>query len=57
MEFRVGRIDDRPVVQQQMRVYSAEMNVLHLQAEALSQRVALHLALGGDFGATAPPAS
>jgi outer membrane protein TolC len=57
VEFRVGRTDDRPVVQQEMRVYAAEMNLVHLQAEALSQRVALHLALGGDFGAAAPPAS
>jgi outer membrane protein, multidrug efflux system len=50
VEFRVGRTDARPMVQQQVRVYSAQMRVLHLRAETLSQRVALHLALGGDFG-------
>lgn len=50
VEFRVGRTDARPVAQQQLRVYPAQMRALHLHAEALSQRVALHLALGGDFG-------
>ncbi len=50
VEFRVGRTDARPMVQQQVRVYSAQMRALHLWAETLSQRVALHLALGGDFG-------
>jgi outer membrane protein TolC len=50
VEFRVGRTDERPVVQQQLRVRAAEMNALHIHAETLSQRVMLHLALGGDFG-------
>jgi outer membrane protein, multidrug efflux system len=50
VEFRVGRTDARPVVQQQLRVYAAQMRALHIQAETLSQRVALYLALGGDFG-------
>lgn len=50
VEFRVGRTDARPVAQQQLRVYPAQMRALHVHAEALSQRVALHLALGGDFG-------
>ena len=54
VEFRVGRTDARPMVQQQVRVYSAQMRALHLRAESLSQRVALHLALGGDFGDVPP---
>jgi multidrug efflux system outer membrane protein len=57
VEYRVGRTDARPVVQQQLRVRAAEMNALHIQAETLSQRVTLHLALGGDFGAAQAPAS
>ncbi|MGB9332201.1 MAG: efflux transporter outer membrane subunit [Steroidobacteraceae bacterium] len=57
VEFRVGRTDERPVVQQQLRVRAAEMNALHIHAETLSQRVMLHLALGGDFGAAAAPSS
>jgi len=50
VEFRVGRTDARPVLQQQLRVYAAQMHAVHIQAETLSQRVALNLALGGDFG-------
>jgi hypothetical protein len=50
VEFRVGPTDARPVLQQQLRVYAAQMHALHIRAETLSQRVALNLALGGDFG-------
>jgi NodT family efflux transporter outer membrane factor (OMF) lipoprotein len=57
VEYRVGRTDARPVVQQQLRVRAAEMNALHIHAETLSQRVLLHLALGGDFGTAKAPAS
>jgi hypothetical protein len=44
-------------MQQQPRVRAAEMNALHIHAEALSQRVLLHLALGDDFGTAQAPSS
>lgn len=50
----MGSIDLRAVEQSQLAVYSARISRLRVQTEQLAQRVTLHLALGGGFGA--PPA-
>jgi NodT family efflux transporter outer membrane factor (OMF) lipoprotein len=50
--YRVGSADLRSVRQQQLEVYAARMNLLRVQAEQLSQRVNLHLSLGGSFERT-----
>ncbi len=63
VRLRVGSGDLRGVQQQQLALYSAQVALLRVQSERLVQRVNLHLALGGDFGAarivgtneTAPP--
>jgi len=55
--YRVGKLDLRSVQQQQLSVHAARIVLLRVQSEQLSQRVNLHLALGGSFetGRTAPP--
>ena len=53
--YRVGASDLRSVLQQQLALYATRMALLRVQAEQRVQRVQLHLALGGDFGDTAPP--
>jgi len=52
--YRVGRIDLRNVEQQQTSLDTARMQLLRVRAEQLSQRVALHLSLGGSFGERVP---
>jgi len=47
--YRVGKTDLRAVQQQQLNVYAASLALLGVQSEQLSQRVDLHLALGGSF--------
>jgi outer membrane protein TolC len=47
--YRVGRIDGRAVQQQQLSLYSARLALLRVESESLSQRINLHLALGGKF--------
>jgi outer membrane protein, multidrug efflux system len=47
--FRVGQIDQRTIEQQQLNLYSARLALLRVESEQLSQRVNLHLALGGSF--------
>jgi len=47
--YRVGRQDMRGVQQQQQQVQAARVNYLRAKSEELSQRVNLHLALGGSF--------
>jgi outer membrane protein TolC len=47
--YRVGRQDLRSVQQQQLNVHAARLVLLRVQSEQLSQRVNLHLALGGSF--------
>jgi NodT family efflux transporter outer membrane factor (OMF) lipoprotein len=47
--YRVGRSDLRAVQQQQQQVQSAQMAYVRARSEELSQRVNLHLALGGSF--------
>jgi multidrug efflux system outer membrane protein len=49
--FRVGKSDTRAVQEHQLTVYSARLTLLRVQSEQLSQRVNLHLALGGSFAA------
>lgn len=47
--YRVGKTDLRPVDQQQLALYSAQLALLRVQSEQLAQRANLHLALGGAF--------
>ena len=47
--YRVGRADMRAVQQQQQQVQAAQISYLRARSEELSQRVNLHLALGGSF--------
>ncbi|MFO1394747.1 MAG: efflux transporter outer membrane subunit [Steroidobacteraceae bacterium] len=47
--YRVGRSDLRSVEQQQQQVQSARIAYTRALGEQLSQRVNLHLALGGSF--------
>lgn len=52
-QYRVGKGDLRAVQQQQLSLSTAELALLHIRAEQLAQRAALHLAIGGSF--EAPP--
>jgi outer membrane protein, multidrug efflux system len=47
--YRTGKTDLRPVEQQQLTLYSAQLALLRVQSEQLAQRANLHLALGGSF--------
>ncbi len=47
--YRVGTTDLRNVQQQQLSLNAALLGLLRVQSEQLSQRVNLHLALGGSF--------
>lgn len=47
--YRAGRIDMRTVQQQLLSLQTARLGLLRVQSEQLSQRVNLHLALGGGF--------
>jgi outer membrane protein, multidrug efflux system len=47
--YTVGQGDMRAVQQQQLSVYAAHLTLLRVQSEQLSQRVNLHLSLGGSF--------
>lgn len=49
--YRSGKTDLRSVQQQQLSLQAARLSLLRVQSEQLSQRVNLHLALGGSFGA------
>jgi len=54
--LRVGRADRRALEQQRMSAANARIALLAVQAEELSQRINLHLALGGSFETLpAPP--
>ena len=48
--YRVGKQDLRSVEQQALALYATNVNLLRVRGEELSQRVTLHLALGGSFG-------
>jgi multidrug efflux system outer membrane protein len=52
--YRVGRGDLRAVQEQLLTVHIARQALLRLQGEQLSQRVNLHLALGGGWERPAP---
>jgi len=56
IQYRVGKVDLRVVLQRQEAVYAARTSRLRVQTEQLVQRVNLHLALGGSFEATATAA-
>jgi multidrug efflux system outer membrane protein len=49
--YRVGKGDLRAVQQQQLIVHTARLALLRVQSEQLTQRVNLHLALGGGWEA------
>ena len=51
VRYRVGSGDLRAVSQQRMALAAAQSALLRVQAERRVQRVNLHLALGGGFGA------
>jgi NodT family efflux transporter outer membrane factor (OMF) lipoprotein len=55
VQYKVGSTDLRSVLQEQLRLYSTLLTLVQIQGERLTQRVNLHLALGGGFGI--PPAS
>ena len=52
--LQVGRSDRRALEQQRMAAADARIALLGVRAEQLSQRVNLHLALGGSFEPTSP---
>ncbi|WP_293407323.1 efflux transporter outer membrane subunit [Phenylobacterium sp.] len=52
VEATVGKGDQRRVVSQQLSLAAAQAELLHLKAERLANRVALHQALGGRFSAS-----
>lgn len=49
IQYRVGKSDQSAVFNAQLRLYGSRAQLVRLQAERLAQRVALHLALGGNF--------
>jgi len=51
VRYKVGSRDLRSVTQQQLETYTASISLLRVLTEQRVQRVQLHLALGGDFGA------
>ena len=55
--YRVGKTDLRSVQQQQLNLFAARLTQLRVQSDQLSQRVNLHLALGGSFESASAPAS
>ncbi|WP_047194972.1 TolC family protein [Caldimonas brevitalea] len=48
--YEVGKSDLRAVEQQRIALFEAQVQLLRVRGEQLSQRVNLHLALGGSFG-------
>ena len=55
VQYKIGSSDLRSVLQEQLRLYNTLLTLVQIQSERLTQRVNLHLALGGGFGT--PPAS
>ena len=49
IQYEIGKIDSRVVQNEQLKLYSARVQLVSTQAERLTQRVNLHLALGGKF--------
>jgi len=54
--YRIGKTDLRSVQQQQLNLFAARLTQLRVQSDQLSQRVNLHLALGGSFESASAPA-
>jgi NodT family efflux transporter outer membrane factor (OMF) lipoprotein len=52
VKFRVGRIDQRAILTDQLQLYATRVQLVRVQSEALAQRVNLHLALGGGIAET-----
>jgi NodT family efflux transporter outer membrane factor (OMF) lipoprotein len=55
--YRVGKTDLRSVQQQQLNLFAARLTLLRVESDQLSQRVNLHLALGGSFESASNPAT
>ncbi|KGQ20044.1 NodT family RND efflux system, outer membrane lipoprotein [Lysobacter dokdonensis DS-58] len=53
--YRIGKSDLRDVMGRQLSANASEVALLAVRRERLVRRVDLHLALGGDFVAAAPP--
>lgn len=53
--LRIGRADRRALEQQRLNAANARIALLAVRAEELTQRVNLHLALGGSFEIPTPP--
>ena len=53
--YRIGNTDLRSVAQQQIALTDARLALLRVQSEQRVQRVALHLALGGDLPSPISP--
>jgi len=49
VRYRVGSGDLRAVLQQNISLYGAQVNLVRVRSERLVQRVNLHVALGGSF--------
>jgi outer membrane protein, multidrug efflux system len=49
IQYRIGKTDQSAVFNAQLRLYASRAQLVRMQAERLAQRVALHLALGGNF--------
>ena len=49
ISYRIGSLDLRSVEQEQLGLYGANVQLLRVRSDELSQRVTLHLALGGRF--------
>jgi outer membrane protein, multidrug efflux system len=54
-QFRVGSTDLRYVTQRQLALNATQSALIRVQAEQRVQRVNVHLALGGSFGAAPNP--
>jgi NodT family efflux transporter outer membrane factor (OMF) lipoprotein len=52
--FKVGRIDQRAILTDQLQLYASRVQLLRVQSEMLAQRVNLHLALGGGMAPMGP---
>lgn len=53
VDYRVGKVDLRTMLQQTLLADSARILLLRVKSEQLIQRINLHLALGGSFAAPA----
>mgnify|MGYP001281248643 CR=1 FL=1 len=52
-QYQRGLVEYTTVLEAQNRFYDAELNLIEIQADLVSNRVELHLALGGDFTSSA----